>query len=117
MVLTGQFTDVAVRITVDSDVIFDVDLPVELEDPVRLYLKYIDVDSGKIDEVKTSALYTNLTHILHIEFDSDVMFERFQVTVAVEAVDGTRGPLRPAGQYGKSCDIALLYLKLQAYLH
>ena len=67
---------------------------------MRLYLKYIDVDSGKIDEVKTSALYTNLTHILHIEFDSEVMFERFQVTVAVEAVDGTRGPLRPAGQYG-----------------
>ena len=95
---------------------FDVDLPVELEDPVWLYLKYIDVDSGKIDEVQTSALYTNLKNIRHIELYSDVIFECFQVTVAVEAVDGTRGPLRPAGQYGKSCDIAQLYLKLPAYL-
>ena len=97
----GQFTDVAVRITIDSDVIFDVDLPVELEDPVRLYLKYVDVDSGKVDEVQTSAMYTNLRNIRHIEFDSNVIFERFQVTIAVESVDGTRGPLRPAGQYGE----------------
>ena len=115
LLFIGQFTDVAVRITVDSDVIFDVDLPVELEDPVRLYLQYIDVDSGKVDEVQTSALYTNLRNIRHIEFDSDVIFERFQVTIAVESVDGTRGPLRPAGQYGEfglsihTCDLPYLH--------
>ena len=68
---------------------------------MRLYLKYIDIDSGKVDEVQTSAMYTNLKNIRHIEFDSDVMFKRFQVTVALESVDGTRGPLRPAGQYGE----------------
>lgn len=99
--LLGQFTDIAVRITVDSDVIFDVDLPVALEDPVRLYLRYVDIDSGKVDEVQTEAMYTNLKYIRHIEFDSDVIFERFQVTVAVESMDGTRGPLRNAGQYGE----------------
>lgn len=101
LLFLGQFTDVAVRITVDSDVIFDVDLPVELENPVQLYLKYVDVDSGEVDEVQTSAMYTNLRNIRHIEFDSNVIFERFQVTIAVESVDGTRGPLSPAGQYGE----------------
>ena len=113
--IIGQFTDVAVRITVDGDVIFDVDLPVQLEDPVRLYLKYVDVDSDKVDEVQTSAMYTNLKYIRHIEFNSDVIFERFRVTIAVESVDGIRGPLRPAGQYGESNSSTLAGIRSANY--
>lgn len=85
----------------DRDTIFDLDLPVRLEDPLRLYLEYTDVASGRLDVVKTSAMYTNLSNIRHIEFDSDVMFDRFRVSVALEFVDGTRGPVRAAGQYGE----------------
>ena len=101
----GQFNDIAVRITVDRDVIFDIDLPARLEDPVRLYLLYSDVDSGEVDEVITSAIYTNLTNIYHIVFDSEVRYDRFQVTVALisEPFEGARvrGPLRNAGEYGE----------------
>lgn len=98
---TGSFKDIEVRITVDRDVIFDVSLPTRLEDPIRLYLEYRDTDSGEMDPVVTSAMYTNTSDILHIEFDSDVNFERFEVGVALESNTGVRGPITQAGRYGK----------------
>ena len=98
---TGTFKDIEIRITVERDVLFDIDLPTPLEDPVRLYLEYMNVVSREMDRQTTSAMYTNLSTIRHIEFDSDVNFEQFEVGVALESNTGVRGPITPAGQYGK----------------
>ena len=84
----------------DRDVIFDLNLPTKLQDPVQLYLEYRNVDNSEMDTKTTSAMYTNLKNIRHIEFDSDVNFERFDVSVALES-GGVRGPIMPAGRYGR----------------
>ena len=105
IVAAGTFTDIEVRITVDRDVIFDIDLPTRLEDPVRLYLEYTNTENREIDRKTTSAMYTNLSTIRHIEFDSDVNFERFEVGVALMS-HTVRGPVTLAvGQYGKQCQL------------
>lgn len=111
MVSAGTFKDIEVRITVDRDVIFDIDLPTRLEDPVRLYLEYINIENRKMDQKTTSAMYTNLSTIRHIEFDSDVNFERFEVGVAL--VSGReRGPITRAGQYGKQCYLGYTHVTI-----
>ena len=85
----------------ERDVLFDIDLPTALEDPVRLYLEYTNVVTRRKDRQTTSAMYTNLSTIRHIEFDSDVNFEEFEVSVALESNTGVRGPIIQAGQYSK----------------
>ena len=103
----GTFKDIEVRITVERDVLFDIDLPTALEDPVRLYLEYTNVVNRRKDPQTTSAMYTNVSTIRHIEFDSDVNFEQFEVSVALESNTGVRGPLTSAGQHGKHTHVLL----------
>ena len=82
----------------------------KLEDPVHLYLRYRNTDNNEMDEKITSATYTNLQNIRHIEFDSDVNFERFEVKVALQS-GSVRGPVMSAGSYGKPhchCIVATL---------
>ena len=94
----------------DRDVLFDLDLPTQLTEPVRLYLEYRNVDNGLMDTKITSAMYTNLRNIRHIEFDSEVQFERFEVSVALISTTRVIGPVVPAGQYGKcTCTVCYCY--------
>lgn len=109
----GTFKDIEVRITVERDVLFDIDLPTPLEDPVRLYLEYTNVVTQRKDRQTTSAMYTNVSTIRHIEFDSDVNFEQFEVSVALESNTGVREPITSAqGQYGKHIHVHVYYWEL-----
>lgn len=95
----------------ERDVLFDIDLPTALEVPVRLYLEYTNVVTRERDQQTTSAMYTNLSTIRHIEFDSDVNFEQFEVSVALESNTGVRGPVNQAGQHSKHIIIICVLLR------
>ena len=100
-VSVGTFNKIAVRITFSQDVIYFIDLAVPLADPVQLSLKYTDANSGgEHPKIITPAMYTNTSSIIHIEHDSDVPFDLFEVRVALvcKEVIGTE---TEAGEFGE----------------
>ena len=96
----GTFDNINVRITYDQDVIYFINLAVPLADPIQLSLKYTDVNSGDKWQKITPAMYTNTSSIIHLEQDSDVLFDLFQVKVALvsKQVIGTE---TDAGRFGE----------------
>ena len=101
----GTFKSIAVRVTRQKDVIFDIELKISIEEPLSLYLEYTDMVSGLNYTKVTSGMYMNVTTICHVEFDSQVKFDKFRVSVALQSSRGIRGPLVSGGEHGE-CSIS-----------
>ena len=98
--LTGTFKGLDVLITQDGDVIYKINLHNEINTPVHLFFKYIDASEEEEEEgmsvptnITTNASFNSTVNITHIEFMSQVPFEKFRVFVALMSRDGQLGPL------------------------
>ena len=102
----GGFLRVQVAITLERDVIYRLELQGIISAPVHLYLHYTELDgqgelTGEYEEITATATYSNTDVITHIEFSSQIPYQRFRVGVAM--MNGLiRGPVNETNlDYGK----------------
>lgn len=83
---------------------FTIVLGIRYNREVKLSLLYTDaINPHQKQEILTSVTYINATVINHLEFASQVPFNKFKAQVRLRFSDGTYGPYNDVpGEFGKT---------------
>jgi hypothetical protein len=101
----GGVRNLDVLITQDGDVIYKLNLRGRVNTPVNLFFMYSRVGEGDVDDASIGsvvnrtgrATFNGTDSITHIEFNSRIPFQRFQVGVALMS-GFTLGPINQSSK-------------------
>ena len=107
--------NVDVLITQEGDVIFKLRLHALINNPVHLFLTYVDAnrdtpEATRLEINRTSSIsYNNTDTITHIEFRSQIPFQVFRLGIALTS-DSVLGPVPMLQEVHSELIVSFLYI-------